>query len=377
VNGQNAGTANFPVPANVTRTKCLIGASNWGDPVFNGRMDELSIWNVALTQAQIQSAMFTQLSGNESGLVAYYNFNQGIPSGTNTSVTSLTDLTSNANHATFSNFALTGTGSNFVTGYDSIASISRTKISITVTAGSSTYDTTRVNLTNGAASYTWNGTVYSTSGTYVRTNGCAISVLILKLCSPTSSTISATSCGSYLWNGVTYTTSGAKTWSGTSAAGCDSVVTLNLTINALPAKPVVTNGAACTGGTVTLIATSTSGTEVDWYETLSSTTPLLAGSNTFTTPSISSSTSYYVVARDITTGCLSAQATANNNMALNLDGANDYVNLPMPALNSFTIEYWVKSTQASPSGSQWYGGNGIVDAEGRHDTTLHDMRIED
>ena len=49
--------------------------------------------------------------------------------------------------------------------------------------------------------------------------------------------------------------------------------------------------------------------------------------------------------------------------ALNTDGSNDYVNIPKPNLNSFTIEYWVKTTQASPSGTQWYQGMGIVDAE--------------
>jgi hypothetical protein len=49
--------------------------------------------------------------------------------------------------------------------------------------------------------------------------------------------------------------------------------------------------------------------------------------------------------------------------ALNLDGSNDYVNIPKPTLNSFTIEYWLKTTQVSPSGTQWYQGNGIVDAE--------------
>jgi hypothetical protein len=43
-------------------------------------------------------------------------------------------------------------------------------------------------------------------------------------------------------------------------------------------------------------------------------------------------------------------------------GSNDYVNLPKPNLNSFTIEYWVKTTQVSPTGSQWYQGLGIVDA---------------
>ena len=147
--------------------------------------------------------------------------------------------------------------------------------------------------------------------------------------------------------------------------GCVSATrtAVTATVIPLPAKPVVTNGSGCIGSAVTLNATSTSGTVVDWYETLSSTTPLLSASNTFTTPSISSPTSYYVEARDVTTGCLSSQGSVNNNIALNLDGNNDIVNLPMPALNSFTIEYWVKSTQASPSGSQWYNGNGIVDAE--------------
>jgi hypothetical protein len=49
--------------------------------------------------------------------------------------------------------------------------------------------------------------------------------------------------------------------------------------------------------------------------------------------------------------------------ALNMDGSNDYISLPKPSLNSFTIEYWVKTTQSSLTGSQWYQGNGIVDAE--------------
>ena len=48
---------------------------------------------------------------------------------------------------------------------------------------------------------------------------------------------------------------------------------------------------------------------------------------------------------------------------LNTDGSNDYVLLPKPTLNNFTIEYWVKTTQTSLTGSQWYNGNGIVDAE--------------
>ena len=42
---------------------------------FAGQMDEARIWNVARSQAEIQSAMHRELNGSETGLVAYYNFN--------------------------------------------------------------------------------------------------------------------------------------------------------------------------------------------------------------------------------------------------------------------------------------------------------------
>jgi hypothetical protein len=48
---------------------------------------------------------------------------------------------------------------------------------------------------------------------------------------PAVSTTNETACDSYTWNGNTYTASGTYTWEGTSAAGCDSTATLNLTIN--------------------------------------------------------------------------------------------------------------------------------------------------
>lgn len=52
-----------------------------------------------------------------------------------------------------------------------------------------------------------------------------------------SETISA--CQAYTWNGTTYTQSGTYTWTGTNAAGCDSVVTLNLTITPQPEQPQI------------------------------------------------------------------------------------------------------------------------------------------
>lgn len=116
INGTAAGTATFPTPVNIIRNNCYIGKSNWGDPNANAVFDELRIWNTALSPTQIQASMNTELIGNETGLVAYYNFNEGIPAGNNAGITTLIDKTANANNGTLQNFALSGLTSNWVAG---------------------------------------------------------------------------------------------------------------------------------------------------------------------------------------------------------------------------------------------------------------------
>ena len=83
---------------------------------FNGSIDEVRIWNYALTAIQIQASMNCELTGDEPNLLAYYNFNQGTAGGTNTTETMLLDradhcLTLNGS---LQNFALTGATSNWV-----------------------------------------------------------------------------------------------------------------------------------------------------------------------------------------------------------------------------------------------------------------------
>jgi hypothetical protein len=41
---------------------------------LKGALDEVRIWNVARTQAQIQSSMNQHLTGSEPGLVGYWQF---------------------------------------------------------------------------------------------------------------------------------------------------------------------------------------------------------------------------------------------------------------------------------------------------------------
>lgn len=53
-----------------------IGGSNQEtNDNFDGQIDEVRVWNYARTQSDIIENMNKQLTGNETGLIAYYNFN--------------------------------------------------------------------------------------------------------------------------------------------------------------------------------------------------------------------------------------------------------------------------------------------------------------
>jgi uncharacterized delta-60 repeat protein len=45
---------------------------------FSGQFDEVRVWNIAKTAGDINTTMNHQLDGNESGLVAYYNFDERV-----------------------------------------------------------------------------------------------------------------------------------------------------------------------------------------------------------------------------------------------------------------------------------------------------------
>ncbi|MDO5969546.1 LamG-like jellyroll fold domain-containing protein [Flavivirga aquimarina] len=85
---------------------------------LNATLDELRIWDYAKSRAQIHAQMNKQLTGDEdnySNLVAYYKFNEGSAGNDNTNLTEVTNEV--GGNGTFSdNFALTGNGSNFVSG---------------------------------------------------------------------------------------------------------------------------------------------------------------------------------------------------------------------------------------------------------------------
>jgi len=96
--------------------------------------------------------------------------------------------------------------------------------------------TNPTNLTSQTScdSYTWNGQTYTQSGVYTGTTAnCVTQALNLTINTNTSSSISQTALDSYTWpvNSQTYTTTGAYTAVILNAAGCDSTITLNLTMS--------------------------------------------------------------------------------------------------------------------------------------------------
>jgi hypothetical protein len=109
-----------------------IGAYG-GAYLNNETVDEVRIWNVARSQAQLQASMNCDIP-QQAGLIAYYRFDEGVAGGNNTSKAYVLDYSGNGNCGTLTGFALTGPGSNFETGAVGDCS----PISITVPAATNT-----------------------------------------------------------------------------------------------------------------------------------------------------------------------------------------------------------------------------------------------
>ena len=170
VDGQLDAQGNLTVSTNTsTGTYVQIGKRVDGNNPFTGEIDEVRIWNTARTAAQIAANYTKELCSPPITLVAYYQANQGIASGNNSAISTLTDAVGNQ-HGTLYNFALTGSSSNFVAG---------------------------VSLSGGK-----------------------------------DTTVSASACSSFTDPlGTTYTSSGTYAYAYTMANGCDSTIYLQLTID--------------------------------------------------------------------------------------------------------------------------------------------------
>ena len=119
-NGALVGTIARGINTTPPNIPLTIGAADinnfYPTEYFIGDLDEVRIWNVQKTLTEITDSKDCELEGNETGLVTYYNFNQGFAAEDNTAIATLNDETSNGNNGTLNNFALTTANSNWLAG---------------------------------------------------------------------------------------------------------------------------------------------------------------------------------------------------------------------------------------------------------------------
>ncbi|MFO8067752.1 MAG: LamG-like jellyroll fold domain-containing protein, partial [Bacteroidales bacterium] len=103
-NGMSQGTASGTILTN--DLDLYIGASQQYGDNWTGYIEELRIWNDARTETEIQDNMNSEINPQSENLLAYYDFNRGIPVGDNTAIEYLPDMTDNNFHGSMHNFAL-------------------------------------------------------------------------------------------------------------------------------------------------------------------------------------------------------------------------------------------------------------------------------
>tara|TARA_E500000331_G_scaffold270453_1_gene262017 strand:+ start:7148 stop:13912 length:6765 start_codon:yes stop_codon:yes gene_type:complete len=191
---------------------------------FNGSIDNVETWDVALSLQDIQENMLCSPIGNENNLIGFWNFEEGIGN-------TVFDLSANANNGLINGSFYNSDSPNqscsltSVSGCDSIAILD-----LTINYRSEVFDTIY-----SCDSFIWNGLVYDSSGSYIDTflniYGCDSIVNIdLSIKQSSFSIDSITSCDSLLWNGTMYYSSGIYDTTLVNVAGCDSFTQLYLTI---------------------------------------------------------------------------------------------------------------------------------------------------
>lgn len=132
----------------VALTNMIIGRrinSSFGG-FFNGSIDEVRVWDKALTLAEIQANKNYEFCTPPTNLKAYFKLNEGTVNSNNSTVTSIMSAVGSYS-GTLNSFALNGTASNFITGASSLGGAN---INTAVTVSGST-----LTAAQAGATYQW------------------------------------------------------------------------------------------------------------------------------------------------------------------------------------------------------------------------------
>jgi len=274
-----------------------IGSRNNTAYFYTGEIDELRIWSKALCYNEIIARKNCQLVGNELQLEAYYNFNQGVPAGNNSTVTTLPDISGHNITGTLTTFALTGSTSNWIA---STASVSGTcSYNYASIAGNTTIcaGATTTLTASGATTYSWNFGSNSPSVTL----------------SP-----SVTATYTLNTNNITFT--------------CWGVTIVTVSVNPNPPVSVVSsNSFICSGSSASLTASGAN--SYSWSNSAT-------GSTISISPTIT--TIYSVTGTNSITGCSNVASTSVsvaicNGFSTNQIGSENIFIYPNPSKGVFKI----------------------------------------
>ncbi|MFM7664520.1 MAG: T9SS type A sorting domain-containing protein, partial [Bacteroidota bacterium] len=193
---------------------------------------------------------------------------------------------------------------------------------------------------SGASTYSWSGGIQNgmyftpiATQTYTVTGvdalGCSNSdAVTVTVNQATSSTLTTTACNSYILNGQTYSQSGTYTQVIPNALGCDSTITLNLTINVPPVIPVIT---AMNG--VTLVSSTQENVSYQWIF-CNSGLPIANATDTSYTTTINGNFAVQVIngCGTVTSNCIEI-----TNVGITSLNQMDLVLYPNPTLDNLTV----------------------------------------
>lgn len=189
---------------------------------YGGVLEETRIWDYARSKAEIKEGMAKRYNSSTTGLILSFSYEDGIAYKNNTTVTKTDDGSSNNNDGAPKNFKMQDSASNFILGRSYCDTVAYSKYSISKCVSYQVPSKKRTITKSG----TYNDTIMSWRGC---DSVMTINVTILK---PTGSAQTYYSCDSFKspYSYIVYRKSGKYQEKLKNSVGCDSIISMTVNI---------------------------------------------------------------------------------------------------------------------------------------------------
>ena len=326
VDGQVEANVNSPLlSSNIDNSaRLFIGTERTAIAFFKGRIDEIRLYNTALTQANIQADMTSIAPSEPASLTSYFDFDEGSAGGSNSAITTLIDSKS-FYHGNLKNFTLSGANSNWVESYALIVPTTAAATNITPTGFTANWSAPAI---GSLVDYRLDVSTSPTFATLVSGyNGLTVSGL--------SQTVTGLTAGTTYY----YRVRAEKT--SVAGQGANSKA---ITINTLPAPKITsfTPTTAPSGAIVTITGTNFTGA-----------TAVSFGGTAATSFNVASATSITAVVAGGTSGVVSVTAPGGTVTS------TGFVFIPAPTITSFTPTTAAIGSTITITGTNFTGATAV------------------